>query len=263
MADSERRLSANPSDGDRPGRILWTLAVVAGAIGCVTIAAQTPALAQNDDWTVVSRHVEQRASPPTGKPRMPQSGPHGATMVCGELARPAGEPYKSIVAQIDQLWGVRTPVYRSVKPYPPHATEAGCIFYNAKFMDVFLRGEANRNGQPDKIPMIYAIMAHEVGHIVHRDFSAGRSKVPSVTKELQADRFSGYTLSRLGIPRDNITPYYSLGGDEFSGVHDHGFSNQRIAAFNEGWKLAEWNEPENGTTSIKGASSGFDSTPPP
>lgn len=136
---------------------------------------------------------------------------------------------------------------------PPHINSYGCIFYNAKFMKEFLHGEANSYGQPDKIPMIYAIMAHEVGHFMDHDFSAARRKVPSVTKELEADRFSGYTLERLGVPRANITPYYSLGGDEFSGVHSHGFSNQRIAAFDNGWKRAEWNQPERGPVGMQGS----------
>ncbi len=50
----------------------------------------------------------------------------------------------------------------------------------------------------------------------------------------------------MGISRGNITPFYSLGGDEFSGVHDHGFSNERLAAFDKGWKEAEWDQPEDG-----------------
>jgi hypothetical protein len=103
-------------------------------------------------------------------------------------------------------------------------------------MDTFLRGETDEHGEPDKTSMIYAIMAHELGHIEHHDFES--AQVSSVEKELEADRFSGYTLSRLGISRANITAYYSLGGDEFSGVHNHGFSNQRIAAFDTGWKRA-------------------------
>ena len=171
-------------------------------------------------------------------------------MICGEMAMPAGEPYKKIVARIDREWGIHTPVYESVRAGSPHVSRAGCVFYNANFMRVFLQGETDAHGEPDKIPMIYAIMAHEIGHIVHRDYK--RTGVSSVTKELEADRFSGYTLSRLNIPRANITPYYSMGGDEFSGIHDHGFSNQRIAAFNEGWQRAEWNRPEQGGNALNG-----------
>jgi len=168
-------------------------------------------------------------------------------MMCGEMARPAAEPYKSIVADVEREWGADAPVYESVRADPPHASRGGCIFYNPAFMESFLRGET------DKTSMIYAIMAHELGHIEHHDFE--RTRVSSVEKELDADRFAGYTLSRLGISRANITAYYSMGGDEFSGVHDHGFSNERIAAFNKGWKEAEWNQPEDGGPAAKSAAS--------
>ena len=154
-----------------------------------------------------------------------------------------GRAVQSIVADIDREWGTDAPVYESVRADSPHVSRAGCIFYNPTFMEVFLRGETDEHGEPDKTSMIYAIMAHELGHIEHHDYA--RTDVSSVDKELEADRFSGYTLSRMGISRDNITPFYSMGGDEFSGVHDHGFSNQRIAAFDTGWKRAEW-EPTRG-----------------
>jgi hypothetical protein len=129
----------------------------------------------------------------------------------------------------------------------PHVSRGGCIFYNPIFMEAFLRGETDEHGEPDKTSMIYAIMAHELGHIEHDDYQRNAS---SVEKELEADRFSGYTLERMGISRANITPFYSLGGDEFSGVHDHGFSNERIAAFNKGWKAAEWKRPESGENAL-------------
>jgi hypothetical protein len=213
--------------------------------------------AHSDEWTQVPSQPEQ--SQPAQAARSSRFGP-GASVICGELARPATEPYTSIVARIDRLWGVNTPVYEAVRMVPPHINSDGCIFYNDQFMADFLRGEANSHGQPDKIPMIYAIMAHEVGHFMDHDFSAARRGVPSVTKELQADRFSGYTLERLGISRANITPYYSLGGDEFSPVHNHGFSSQRIAAFNNGWQRAEWNQPESGPTGMQGAGPGLGSS---
>lgn len=241
------------------GGSLLRLAMVALMLGCVALAAR-PALAQDDDWSVVSHRVrdshpaqpepaqaetsQAAAAAPQALPQESQHADDGAQMICGEMARPAAEPYKSIVANIDREWGINAPVYESVRADSPHVSRAGCIFYNPVFMEVFLHGETDEHGKPDKTSMIYAIMAHELGHIEHHDYE--RTGVPSVTKELEADRFSGYTLSRLGIARDNITPFYSMGGDEFSGVHDHGFSSQRIAAFNQGWQRAEWNQPEGG-----------------
>ncbi len=255
-------LPAQETDALKPrirnlSRAVGVLAgMTAVAVACVALSLRS-ALAQDDDWTQVPSQPEQ-ASPAKPAPSSPPSH-GGATMVCGELARPASPPYSTIVAQIDRLWGINTPVYESVRVVSPHANSEGCIFYNRTFMAAFLRGETDRHGRPDAIPMIYAAMAHEVGHIAHGDFSPARANVSSVTKELEADRFAGYTLSRLGVPRDNLVPYYSLGGDEFSGVHDHGFSNQRIAAFDKGWQLAEWNRPETGNLGIKGASPGLGS----
>ncbi len=229
-------------------------------LGCAALGTR-PALAQDDDWSVVSHPAAsnqvqshqvngnrpaqaQTAAPQVPPPQESQPAADGARMICGEMARPAAEPYKSIVANIERECGADAPVYESVRVDSPHVSRGGCIFYNPAFMETFLRGETDEHGEPDKTSMIYAIMAHELGHIEHRDFA--RTQVSSVEKELEADRFAGYTLSRLGISRANITAYYSMGGDEFSGVHDHGFSNQRIAAFDTGWKRAEWNRPEDG-----------------
>src|ERR1700731_3698 len=271
MANRKRRerleIRAITIDASRPSRALARFVIAALVLGCAALGART-ALAQGDDWSVVSHQVREspasHAEPAQSEPAAPQAGGQaadalpqelqpradGARMICGEMARPAVEAYKPIVADINREWGTNAPVYESVRADSPHVSRAGCIFYNPVFMEVFLRGETDEHGEPDKTSMIYAIMAHELGHIEHHDYD--RTDVSSVDKELEADRFSGYTLSRLGIARDNITPYYSMGGDEFSGVHDHGFSQQRIAAFNKGWQLAEWKRHESGASAMKG-----------
>jgi hypothetical protein len=245
-------------DASSSSRAFARLAIAALLLGCAALGTR-PAHAQDDDWSVESHQVQShptQAEPAQAQPAAPQaqppelqSAPDGARMICGEMARPAAEPYKSIVADVEREWGADAPVYESVRAESPHVSRGGCIFYNPAFMESFLRGETDEHGEPDRTSMIYAIMAHELGHIEHHDFA--RTQVSSVEKELEADRFSGYTLSRLGISRANITAYYSMGGDEFSGVHDHGFSNQRIAAFDTGWKRAEWNQPEGGPATAK------------
>jgi hypothetical protein len=254
-------------DASGSSRPFARLAMAALMLGWAVLGAR-PAFAQDDDWSVVSDQVQStQVQPPRAHERRPSQGEpaaeqapqqqsqrasaDGARMICGEMARPAAEPYKSIVANIDREWGINAPVYESVRADSPHVSRGGCIFYNPVFIAVFLRGETDEHGEPDKTSMLYAIMAHELGHIVHHDYQ--RTGVSSVTKELEADRFSGYTLERMGIARENITPFYSLGGDEFSGVHDHGFSNQRIAAFDQGWKAAEWNRPEDDESAIESA----------
>jgi hypothetical protein len=270
-AQGQERLNdgrAFTSKASLSSRTVARLAIAALVLGCAALGTRL-ALAQDDDWSVVPSQSQSqqtheshpsKAQPaeadPDASQTLPQElqpGADGARMICGERARPAVEPYKSIVADIDRQWGVNAPVYESVRADSPHVSRAGCIFYNPTFMEVFLRGETDEHGEPDKTSMIYAIMAHELGHIEHHDYD--RTDVSSVDKELEADRFSGYTLSRMGISRGNITPFYSLGGDEFSGVHDHGFSNERIAAFNKGWKAAEWGQPEGGGPAAQNAAS--------
>ena len=77
-------------------------------------------------------------------------------MVCGEMARPAAEPYKSIVANIEREWGASAPVYESIRGVLARRilSRGGCIFYNPAFMESFLRGETDEHGKPDKTAMI-------------------------------------------------------------------------------------------------------------
>jgi hypothetical protein len=168
-------------------------------------------------------------------------------VACGEYARKANGHMREIVSAVDQVWGARIRVYESVAAEPPHARPGGCIMYNTAYMNMLLQDLMIRD-QAVAESMLYAIMAHEVGHELHHDFSSERAGVPNETKELQADRFAGYTLERLNIGVDNIVPYYSLAGDEFTGQvgrpASHGESMQRTSALKKGWDQAEWNQPE-------------------
>jgi hypothetical protein len=92
------------------------------------------------------------------------------------------------------------------------------------------------------------IFAHEVGHEYHRDFDSSRAAVPNQIKELEADRFAGYTLKKLDVSATGLTPYWSMTGDEFGIGASHGSSAQRVGAFKEGWHEAEWSRAENSTS---------------
>ena len=217
---------ANTLDASLSSRTFARLAIAALVLGCAALGTR-PALAQDDDWSVVpsqsqSEQVHQshpsKANPAEADlgasqalPHEVQPGADGAQMICGEMARPAVEPYKSIVADIDRQWGTNAPVYESVRADSPHVSRAGCIFYNPTFMEVFLRGETDEHGEPDKTSMIYAIMAHELGHIEHHDLRA-HGRAPASTRNSRPIASPATTLSRMGISRGNITPFYSLGG---------------------------------------------------
>ncbi len=169
-------------------------------------------------------------------------------IACGEYARPASGRMRAIIGAINGVWDAHVRVYQSVAVAPPHARPGGCVLYNPVYLNALMQRLMIRDsGVADA--MLYAIVAHEVGHELHGDFGAQRAQVSSETRELEADRFAGYTLERLNIGLDDITPYYSMAGDEFSGgqatsANAHGVSMRRTAALRKGWELAQWNQPE-------------------
>lgn len=219
----------------------------------------------NDDWEVIEDHKSEPA--PAAQPQAPDStsAPQAQApsaqpeqdaakkgVACGEKVRPASETYASIVATLDQMWGSDAQIYESVSPSGPHSrgggNQSGCIFYNSQQLDTFT---SNWMGikDPDHLEeMLYAINAHELGHIVHGDMTPARAEVPLETKELQADRFAGYTLSRLHMKRFDAAEteqYYRAVGDDFVGARgSHGTAKQRTQAFQDGWDLARTGHPE-------------------
>ncbi len=178
------------------------------------------------------------------EPATPDGSAGRPVSACGEQARPPSPQVAAIVSKIDSLWGVDVRVYASVAPEPPHALAGGCIFYNETALLGLLGGRLDMRDPKELKPMLYAIFAHEVGHEYHRDFSAARAATPNRIKELEADRFAGYTLEELNIPASGLAPYWSLAGDEFGSGPKHGASGERVAAFREGWELAKWDRPE-------------------
>lgn len=230
------------------------------ACGCASLALVLCAIAGSarfaraqDDWQVVESHSDQKTpDAATSAPEGPApAASDGVINACGEPARPATEPYKSIVAQLNDMYGTNYPVYESVANMSPHANSNGCIFYNRQFLSALLGNWMNITTGDARSPMLYAIFAHEEGHLQHDDFAPGNQYVPQESKELAADQFAGYTMERLGIRRldpDEITKYYQLTGDDFVGAHGgHGTGEQRSTAFQDGWHRAEVGLPEEGS----------------
>jgi len=200
-----------------------------------------------DDWHVIERHTTTQAPAETGA----GTTTRGPLVACGEPARPAGEPYKTIVAQLNDMWGTNFQAYESVGAGSPHARNGGCVFYNQKFLDSLLQ-QWMRIDDPDAVrPMLYAIFAHEMGHLAHGDFDSDSQNVPVKNKELAADQFAGYSLERMGMRRldpTEVTRYYQLTGDDFVGHSSgHGNGDERATAFQDGWHRAEIGLPEQGT----------------
>jgi hypothetical protein len=235
-------------------RVISQLAVGCAALALALAVGASGARAQSadDDWEVVDRTITTRQTTQdraaaTGNPQVasaqpPNGAPAGTFVACGELARPAQEPYKSIVASLNQMWGTHAKVYESVTPMSPHASTGGCIFYNTEFQQMLTSRWMGITDDDQLRPMLYAIYAHELGHIIHGDLTAKRANVPLETKELEADRFAGYTLWRLNVKRFDAADterYYQAVGDDYVGARgSHGTGAQRTTAFQEGWDLA-------------------------
>jgi len=219
------------------------------AIALLASVAAPRSIRADDDWHVVERHTTNSPAETAAEP----AAKAGATKTtaCGEPARPAEEPYKSIVAQLNDMWGTNFPVYESPSVGSPHAHSGGCIFYNREFLNSLME-RWMRIDDPDAVrPMLYAIFAHELGHLAHGDFDSAEDNVPVKNKELAADQFAGYSLARLGIRRLDpveVTRYYQMTGDDFVGHNSgHGNGGERTTAFQDGWHRAEVGLPEQGS----------------
>jgi hypothetical protein len=238
-----------PKRGKLRIAIAFAAALMISAIGVDRASADGP----DDDWEVVeqpapSQTANQAAIASTEHRSpiasiAPQNGAQGKIfLACGEPARPAQEPYKSIVASLNQMWGSHAKVYESIAPMSPHASPGGCIFYNTEFLQMLTSRWMGITDDDELRPMLYAINAHELGHLVHGDLTVARAGVPLETKELEADRFAGYTLWRLNVKRfdaEDTERYYQAVGDDFVGAGvSHGTGQQRTTAFQEGWDLA-------------------------
>jgi hypothetical protein len=223
------------------------------ALAAVAMYPTPPASAQ-DDWHVVERHTHATSPDASDEsqqaPAQAQSGDAKTFTVCGESARAATEPYTSIVNELDSMWSTRIKVYESVAQMSPHAVTGGCIFYNQKYLTMLMGDWMNMRDADAVNPMLYAIFAHEMGHVIHGDVNPELKGVPQKDKELAADHIAGYSLQRIGIRRldpAEITRYYQLTGDDFTGGGGgHGNGGERAAAFQDGWHRAEMGLPETG-----------------
>ncbi len=225
--------------------------VLALTLACSFAPAPVRAQGPDDNWVAVGHENSQQPSGvQNDSPAAWSARANGASQIviaCGERARPASPPYTNIMARLNSIWGTHARIYESLAQTGPHARRGGCIFYNRKFLSFLTKKWMGIRNPEEVRPMLYAIFAHELGHLVHHDLSPARANVPIEQRELEADRFAGYTLWQLNIRFDaeDLATYYRLVGDDFFGVkNNHGSGKQRAQAFEEGYDLARMGLPE-------------------
>jgi hypothetical protein len=250
----------------RPGLALTALALAGLGLGVVlradVVRAQdhpqsSAASDAADDWQVVTPAAGADDGASRGAKAPADTAPArsaGAFVACGERVTRPSDEVATIVDHINGLWGANVRVYQTVAPMPPHAAAGGCIFYNRGALMALMGNRMQVNDNNIAGPLLYAIFAHEIGHEMHHDLDQSRAGIPVQVKELEADRFAGYTMQKLDVPAGGLAPYWSMAGDEFgSGGPSHGSSGQRVDAFRQGWDLAEWNRPETSGAVTAGA----------
>ena len=171
-------------------------------VGCVAIALALATCASNaraqgaqgadDDWvevdhTTTTRQTLQDRAAATAASRdkqlasaQPLSGaPAGTFMACGEPARTAQEPHKSIIAALNQMWGTHARVYESVTPMSPHASTGGCIFYNSEFQEMLTSRWMGITDEDQMRPMLYAAESTRMNFFCrHQPLPADRRQLP-------------------------------------------------------------------------------------
>ena len=105
------------------------------------------------------------------------------------------------------------------------------IAFNRDFMNIVRRATGNNDWAP------VSIMAHEIGHhLSGHTITPGGSQPPT---ELEADKFSGFVLYRMGASLDDsLAAMLSLVPDDDHGSHTHPGRDARVSAIREGWQQA-------------------------
>lgn len=86
-----------------------------------------------------------------------------------------------------------------------------------------------------------SLLAHEVGHHLNgHTLEGGGSRPPT---ELEADRFSGFVLQKMGATLEDATIAMAYFGSE-RGTNTHPGRDQRLAAITDGWNRACRQDPQ-------------------
>lgn len=103
------------------------------------------------------------------------------------------------------------------------------ILYSEKLLDD-LATDTKSNWSPA------SILAHEIGHHLQGHTLTEGGSTPKT--ELEADRFSGYVLARMGASMNEATATIKKLSSEH-GSHTHPPRYARVAAITDGWKRAQ------------------------
>lgn len=112
------------------------------------------------------------------------------------------------------------------------------ILYNQRFID-----RLNAAASSDWAAL--SVLAHEIGHhLAGHTLESGGSRPP---QELEADRFSGFVLAKMGATLDQAQLAMNRVGSE-EGSDTHPPKSARLTAIYNGWKSANEGATQSGQT---------------
>lgn len=155
-----------------------------------------------------------------------------------ELSAGAGSEGEGVVAEIMKYTGLpqnfdvvagEVPNAAAVIVMGPDKLPRRVIAYNRQFMGQVIKATQNNNWAP------VSIMAHEIGHhLSGHTLMPGGSQPPI---ELEADKFSGFVLYKMGAPLADAQKAIETLAPEQDG-QTHPGRPKRVAAIQQGWKQA-------------------------
>ena len=155
-----------------------------------------------------------------------------------DLSAGTGSEGESVVAEIMKYTGLpqnfavvvgEVPNAAAVIVLGPDKLPRRVIAYNRQFMGDVIKATKNNNWAP------VSIMAHEIGHhLSGHTLMPGGSQPPI---ELEADKFSGFVLYKMGAPLADAQKAIETLAPERDG-QTHPGRPKRVAAIQQGWKQA-------------------------
>ena len=203
--------------------------------GSDATAVGAASLASNDTQMSEAQMVDDLAS------RLQACSYDGAPVTIDAHGLSGSDPGagQQVVAEIMKYTGL--PQNFDVLPHPQVPNAAAVILvgddklphrviaYNERFMADVQKATANNNWAP------VSIMAHEVGHhLSGHTIQPGGSQPPT---ELEADKFSGYVLYKMGALLGDAQKAMNTLVPEADGP-THPGRGKRVAAIAEGWEQA-------------------------
>ena len=157
-------------------------------------------------------------------PDLSKGGSSGKQVVA-EIMRYTGLPANFVVVE------GQVPNAAAVIMAGPDKVPRRVIAYNPAFMGEVIRATQANNWAP------VSIMAHEAGHhLAGHTIQPGGSQPPI---ELEADKFSGFVLYKMGASRDDaLKAINTLVPEAVPGDSTHPGRRQRAAAVGDGWDSA-------------------------